>query len=198
MISEAGHANDNMMLNRLVSFMRACATCRLAWIFAFLHAAWFFVAIANMSPPSPQLAQYLDQGGWSSASVLAGRPFHFHYESNLLKCLFLADLPSMLAAIPLDFAVGALLRVVRVGSFVGSYFGAGLMLLAGTLEWLALGKLSAGWMEQKQRGRWVLQKLDRYWRPAIIFIVLFAIIATPIVNRRSRQLGFRHAGISFR
>ncbi len=179
--------------------MRACATCRLAWIFAFLHAAWFFVAIANMSPPSPQLAQFLDQGGWSSASVLAGRPFHFHYESNLLKCLFVVDLPSMVAAIPLDFVVGALLKVIRVGSFVGSYFGAGVRVLAGTFEWLALGKLFADWMPmaQKRRGTWVLQRLDRYWRPAIIFIVLFTIIATPIVNRRSRQLGFRHAGISF-
>jgi len=127
----------HMILKRLASFIRACATCRLAWIFAFLHAAWFFVAIANMSPTSPQLAQFLDQGGWSSASVLAGRPFHFHYESNLLKCLFVVDSPSMVAAIPLDFVVGALFKVIRVGSFVGSYFGAGVMLLAGTFEWLA-------------------------------------------------------------
>ena len=110
---------------------------------------------------------FWDQGGWSSTSVLAGRPFHFNYESNLLKCLFLVDLPSMVAAIALDFAVGALLKVIRVGSFVGSYFGAGVMLLSGTFEWLALGKLFAGWMEQKQRGRWVLERHDRYWRPAL-------------------------------
>jgi hypothetical protein len=186
-----------MILNRLASFIRACATCRLAWVFAFLHAAWFFVAIANMSPPSPQLAHFLDQGGGSSASVLAGRPFHFNYESNLLKCLFVIDLPSMVAAIPLDFVVSGLLRVFRVGSFVGSYFGAGLMLLAGTFEWLALGKLFADWMEQKRSGTWVLQRLNRYWPAAITLIVLFTIIATPIVNRRSRQLGFRHGGISF-
>jgi len=103
----------------------------------------------------------------------------------------------MVAAVPLDFVVGALFKVIRVGSFVGSYFGAGVMLLAGTFEWLALGKLFADWMEQKQRGTRVLEWFDRYWRPAIIFIVLFTIIATPIINRRSRQLGFRHAGISF-
>jgi hypothetical protein len=186
-----------MILNRLARFIRACATSRLAWIFAFLHAAWFFVAIANMSPPSPQLAQFLDQGGWSSASILAGRPFHFTYESNLLKCLFLIDLPSMVAAIPLDFVVDALLKVFRVGSFMGSYFGAGLMLLAGTFEWLALGKLFADWMEQKRSGMWALQKLNRYWRLAIALIVLFTIITTPIINRRSRKLGFRHSGISF-
>ena len=156
-----------------------------------------FVAIANMSPPSRQLAQFLDQGGWSSASILAGRPFHYYCESNLLKCLFVVDLPSMVAAIPLDFVAAALLKVFRVGILVWSYFGAALMLLAGTFEWLTLGKLFADWMEQKRSGAWVLQRLNRYWRPAIALIVLFTIIATPIVNKRSRQLGFRHAGISF-
>jgi hypothetical protein len=186
-----------MILNRLISFMRSCATCHMAWIFVSLHAAWFFVAIANMSPPSPQLAQLLDQGGGATATVLSGRPFHFYYESNFLKCLLLFDLPSMVVSIPLGLIVGRFLNAFRVGSFVGSYFGAGAMLLAGTFEWLAIGKLFAGWMEQKQRGAWILQRLDRYWRPVIVFVVLFTIIATPVVNRRSRQLGFRHAGISF-
>jgi hypothetical protein len=188
---------EEVILNRLVAFIRACINCRLAWIVVFLHAAWFFVAIANMSPPSPQVAEFLDQDGGSSATVLAGRPFHFHYESYLLKCLFVADLPSMVAAIPLDFVVAPLLKVLRVGSFVGSYFGAGLMLLAGTLEWLALGKIMEDRLERRQSGRWVIQKLNRYWVPAIVLILLFTIIATPMVNKRSRQLGFRHAGISF-
>jgi len=150
-----------------------------------------------MSPSSPQLAQFLDQRGASSATVLAGRPFHFHYESNLLKCLFVVDLPAMVAAIPLDIVVVAPLKVFRVGRFVGSYFGAGLMLLAGTVEWLTLGKLFADWMEQKQSGARVLQRLNRCWRPVIALIALLTIIATPIVNRRSQQLGFRHASISF-
>jgi hypothetical protein len=155
------------------------------------------VAIANMSPPSPQLAQFLDQGWGSSASVLAGRPFHFEYESNLLKCLSVVDLPAMVAAIPLDLVVAALLKIFRVGSFVGSYFGAGLMFLAGTSEWLALGKLLSDRMDRRQSGTWVLGMLNRYWSAVIVIIVVFIIIATPIVNKRSRQLGFHHAGISF-
>ncbi len=44
------------VLKKLVTLIRAGANCRLAWVLVFLHAAWFFVAIANMSPPSPQLA----------------------------------------------------------------------------------------------------------------------------------------------
>jgi hypothetical protein len=176
-----------MILKRLVIFIRACANCRLAWILVFLHAAWFFVAIANMSPPSPQLAEFLEQGGGSSAALLAGRPFHFHYESNLLKCLFVVDLPSMVATIPIGFVVVVLLKVLRVGNFVGSYFGTGLLLLAGTLEWLALGKLMEDQLGRRQSGRWVVQMFNRYCVPAIVIIVLFTIIATPMVNRRSRQ-----------
>ena len=107
------------------------------------------------------------------------------------------DLPSTLATIPLAFFVDPLLNFLCVGLFTGSFIGAGLFLFAGTLEWLAIGKLLQGWLERRQSDIWVLQKLNRYCAPAIVIIVLFTIIATPMVNKRSRQLGFRHGGISF-
>jgi len=185
------------LLNRFLTFLRSCTTCRLAWIFVLLHAAWFFVAIANMSPPSPQFAQFLDHGGGSSASILAGRPFHFEYESILLKCLLLIDLPSLIAALPLDLFVGSMLRALRVGSFTGFYFGAGFFLLVGSFEWLILGKLTQSWLSRRGPGARVLQKLDRFSTPAMVVLGLFTLIATPIVNQRSQRLGFRHAAISF-
>jgi hypothetical protein len=86
-------------LHTFVGFFRSCAANRLAWLFACLHAAWFFLAIANMSPPSPALADFFDKGGASTAALLAGRPFHFHYESALLQLLVLADFPSMLVEV---------------------------------------------------------------------------------------------------
>ena len=70
--------------------------------------------------PSRQFAQFLDQVGGSSATVFAGRPFHFPYESNPLKCLFMADLPSMIATMPLALAGDVLVKVLRVGRFAGS------------------------------------------------------------------------------
>jgi hypothetical protein len=69
-----------------------------AWVLVCLHASWFLIAIANMSPPAPGLGEFLDGGGWSSATLFAGRPFHFHYESMVMKLLVLVDFPSMLAA----------------------------------------------------------------------------------------------------
>lgn len=40
---------------------------------------------------------------------------------------------------------------------------------------------------RRQSGRWVVQMLNRYCVPAIVIIVLFTIVATPLVNRKSRQ-----------
>jgi hypothetical protein len=144
------------ILKRLTTFVRDSAGCRLGLVFVVLHAAWFLLAIANMSPPSPQFAEFLDGGRGSSAAILAGRPFHFTYESYLLKCLFVLDLPSMIATVPIEFLVGALLKVMHVGSFVGSYFGAGFILIAGTLQWFAMGRIGQSWLMHRPSGNWVL------------------------------------------
>jgi hypothetical protein len=182
---------------KLVRFINDCCGNRLAWILVFLHATWFFLAIANMSPPSRGLAQFLQGGGWSSATLFAGRPFHFEYESIPMKLLFLADLPSALAAILLDFAKYPLARLFHFNFYTDSYVAATELLLIATFQWLLLGWAIDGWLVSKRRGTWLLQKVNRHFVIIISFIVLFALITTPIVNQRSRELGFRHGAISF-
>jgi hypothetical protein len=61
----------------------------------------------------------LDEGGRFTAALLAGRPFHFAYESNLLKGLLVADLPATMLAIPLGLVMTPLLKVLNVGFFTG-------------------------------------------------------------------------------
>ncbi len=106
-----------------------------------MHVAWFLLAIANMSPPSPGFANYLDHGGWSSATLLAGRPFHFVYESLPLKLLFLADLPSMLVEILPALVLSPVLRILHVGFYSSSYIDAALWLTLGSCQWLVVGVL---------------------------------------------------------
>lgn len=101
------------------AFVRGCIRSRLGWLLVCLHAAWFVFAVANMSPPAPEFAKYLDNGGWSSAALLAGRPFHFAYESIPLKVVFLIDLPAMLAAAVVGLVLSPALRAFHVGHFVG-------------------------------------------------------------------------------
>lgn len=185
------------MLTRTICFVRACYFSRIAWILSVLHAAWFLLAIANMSPPSPELGRFFDEGGWSSATILAGRPFHFTYESPLLKTLIVADLPASLVSIPVSIPVTYVLRILKVGSFVGSYVDATIALLTGCLQWLILGKLAQDRLEPIKNTRWFFEKLDRYFLTALLFIAAFTAFTVPIVNSRSRQEGFRHPAISF-
>jgi hypothetical protein len=72
-------------MRAIARFAHSCVRSRLAWVLVYLHASWFLIAIANMSPPAPWLGEFLDRGGWSSATLFAGRPFHFHYESRVMK-----------------------------------------------------------------------------------------------------------------
>jgi hypothetical protein len=154
-------------------------------------------AVANMSPPSPSFADFLDSGGSSTAVLLAGRPFHYHYESAFLQLLVLADLPSMLVEALLARLSLPLLMNIHVGHYVGSYFGAGLLLLIATFQWLAVGKLIETWLSSRSAGAAFLRILARCFAVAVIFILLVTAVSVPMVNKRSQRLDFRHSAISF-
>lgn len=184
-------------LGAAVRLLRSCANSRLAWLFAALHAAWFFLSLANMSPPSPALADFLDSGGSSTAAMFAGRPFHYHYEAALLQLLVLADLPSMLVQALVGLMLLPLLINIHIGHYVGSYFGAGFLLLIATFQWLVIGRSVETWSLSRGWGAMLLRPLTRYFAVAVIFILLATSVSVPLVNKRSQRLGFRHPAISF-
>jgi|SRR5882672_1434236 len=182
----------------VVQFSRSCMQNRLAWLFACLHAAWFFLAIANMSPPSPAFADFLDKGGWSTATIFAGRPFHFHYESVFLQLLVWVDMPSALVEALLGLVSFPLLMNIHLGHYLASYFGAGFLFLIATCQWLALGNVVQSWLLSKSWANLLGRKLVRYFAVTITFIFLVTMVSVPLVNQRSQRLGFRHSAISFR
>src|ERR1700688_2768971 len=100
-----------------------------------------------MSPPSPALAQFLDRGGWSSATVFAGRPFHFHYEAMGLKLLLMFDLPAIIATIPASLLLGPVSK--PFGFYAESYVSAALMFLGATCQWLLVGRKCEQWVGRK-------------------------------------------------
>jgi hypothetical protein len=128
----------------LRTLLRDSARSLVAWILVGIHAAWFFLAVANMGLPKPAFG-FPDTGQWafrtSNESLLAGRPFHFHYEPLSVKVLFVADLPALIAAVPVAMVVNVLLIPLRVSRYVGSYFGAVIWLLASSCQWLLIGHL---------------------------------------------------------
>ncbi len=179
---------------RLIEFLSTLPRSRLGWILASLHALWFVLAVANMSPPSPRLAEYLDKGGWSSATLFAGRPFHYTYESLVLKFLLLADLPA-LVVFGLLSTVFSLWNVI--GACAASYVDALLLLIGASCQWLIIGRLLTPWLISRKPGAWVVRRADSYFVFIISAIMIIMATLAPLVNERSAKLGFRHGGISF-
>jgi len=121
-----------------IEFIRSCLRSRVAWLLASIHAAWFFLAVANMSPLSRVWAGFLNS--MSSTTIFAGRQFHFAYESIWLKSIVVADLPAGLAGIPASLVLYPITRMAHLDTYTGQYVGAGLLFVLATIQWLILGR----------------------------------------------------------
>lgn len=175
-------------------YLRKCFSNHTAWLIACAHATWFLLAVANMSPPNPALADFLDKGGWSSATLFAGRPFHFHYESIVLKLLLLCDMPSMLVS---GIALTPLVRLFHLRFYYVSFFDAGLFLVVATMQWLFIGNFIHDSLQQRRWGSALTGFLRRHFIGIVVLIAVFTVLTAPMVNARSKSLGSRHSGISF-
>jgi len=178
---------------RIARFLSETIRSRLAWLIVFLHAAWFLLAIANMSPPSRDFEHF--EG--STVAILAGRPFHFHYESLCLKILTLLDLPSSLASIPFAILFLPFFKLFHLDLYEGSYVGACILLAMSSLQWLTIGRLADKWIGSKIWGPSLLRGIHRSFTVFTILIFLLTSISVPIVNARSRRLAYRHRAIFF-
>jgi len=139
-------------IGRVVRLFREAARSRLGWALAATHALWFYLGILSMGPPSRNAANFLDSVQGADWTMFAGRPFHFYYQSWVLKSLVLADLPSMFVA-----SVGSLLTAPLglrrlIGTYTGSYVGAGLLFVVATGQWLVIGFLVQRQFRSKRRG----------------------------------------------
>jgi hypothetical protein len=181
---------------KLGRFLSDAKRSRLAWLTVFLHVAWFLLAIANMHPPSREVANFIGQSNGTTVAILAGRPFHFAYESLFLQLLILFDLPSMFASIPVGLLLSPLLKLFHVGLYEGSYVGAGIQIAMGSLQWLLVGRLAESWLGSRRWGVSALQRINRHFVTLTILILLLIATSAPLLNARSRRLAFRHAAIS--
>jgi len=182
-----------MAIHSVAEFIRSCWRSRLARVLVCIHAAWFFLAIANMSAPS--FAHFLDGVTRSSATMFAGRPFHFHYESTSLRLLIIVDSPSALVEGPFGLVSYPLPKTIHFNTYLAGYFGAGLLLLTATCQWFVIGNRVENWLVAKHSGRWFVRMLTRYSAAIIVLILLLAVVFVPIINRRSQTLCFQRSAI---
>ncbi len=184
------------ILRKLGQLLAEASRSRLAWLVCSLHAACYLLAIANMSPPSREVANFIEQFSGSTVSILAGRPFHFAHESLFLQLLTVFDLPSMFASIPIALLLFPLLKLFHLGLYEGSYIGAGIQIAMGSLQWLLVGRLAEVWLGSRRWGPSALQRINRHFVTLTILILLLNAVSVPLLNARSRRLAFRHAAIS--
>ena len=164
---------------------------------ACVHASLLVVAIAAMSPPSPGLGEYFDSGGGSSATLFAGRPFHFVYESLILKLLVLADIPATLVRAAVLIPVGLVLKAAGVGSYVASYVDAAGALLFGSVQWFLVGRYVESRILRSGGGDRLVQTVSSSLKVVIPLIGILTLIIASWLNAPSAELGIGHSGISF-
>jgi hypothetical protein len=175
-------------------------TSDIAWFVVTLHATVLILCTVNLAPSDREFAESLDRlyaaGGSSSASVYAGRPFHFTYESVPLKVLTLLDLPALILAGGVERGLEGL-RMLPSGLYYLSYVSFSLDAVIGSAQWLLLGSL----LGRRPRVGGRRERLLGVFRSnrKLFFggVVAVAVIAAPLLQWRSNTLGFRHAGISF-
>jgi hypothetical protein len=143
-------------------------------------------------PPSPGLGAFLDGGGWSSAELLAGRPFHWVYESLLLKSLVFLDLPGTVAMIPVSLALASVAKVCGLGFYAMSYVTATLMLIGGTSQWLLVGRWCDRHLERRSPS--VRGRVHRWAGLCIAVIIAATAVLAPTINQHSRVSGLKHGG----
>jgi hypothetical protein len=183
-------------VRKLGQLLAEASRSLLAWLVCSLHAACYLLAIASMSPPSREVANFIEQFSGSSVSILAGRSFHFAHESLFLQLLTLFDLPSMFASIPIALLLFPLLKLFHVGVYEGSYIGAGIQIAMGSLQWLLVGRLAEVWLGSRKWGLSAIQRINRHFVTLTILILLLTAVSVPLLNARSRRIAFRHAAIS--
>jgi len=115
----------------------------------------------------------------------------------LLKVLVLVDMPSMFATVLIGVLLLPVIGATHIGSFVGSYIAALLELLVASCQWLAVGFAVATRLESRAWGAALLRKVNKHFLIVITLLMLLTVMSVPLVNHRSRALGFRHGAISF-
>lgn len=124
---------------------------------AIIHAitlTWLIFAKTPLPPsePCPPDALCLDplQARFAGVSIIAGRDFHFAYETLPLQFLMLADIPGMLVGTIVTSVLWLPMEALQFSALAISYVMGFVWVIFGSLQWWLIGtiaeiKLSYKW-----------------------------------------------------
>ena len=118
-------------------FVRRVAGSRTGLLLAFVQFCLVVYGFAQKQPVELGGDGPFDITRAAGVSIIAGRAFHWYYESTLLKIVFLLDLPGVLLAflMSLPFA----LIFYGTGIQVQSWITAVIFLIGTSIQWCLVG-----------------------------------------------------------
>jgi len=134
-------------MKKAFCFLKRVASSRVGNVLLILHLSLVIFDFAQ-KPPVPRAQSNIVHEAdkpLSSSLLLAGRSFHWHYESALLKFLILVDLPGIFVSLLISVILIPLFYVLSpLGAYDESWFAAGVFLLGASIQWQFLGY----WLER--------------------------------------------------
>jgi hypothetical protein len=118
-------------------FVRRVVASRTGLLLAFVHFCLVVYGFAQKQPVELGGDGPFDITRAAGVSVIAGRAFHWHYESTLLKIIFLLDLPGALLALLMSLPFALVFS--GASTAVQSWIGAVILLIGTSIQWLLVG-----------------------------------------------------------
>ena len=122
-------------MKALLRFLRRVASSRLGHTLVVAHLVILVSEFAHK--PAATYSETPCVPEPSSAVLIAGRYFHWHYESALLKTVSVLDMPAIL----LGSLASKLLAPLRLCDFTASWVDGLLVLAFASFQWLLVGFL---------------------------------------------------------
>ena len=129
------------MMKAFLKFLRRVASSRVGHVLLVIHLFLVVFDFAQKSPVSRAENNRAYEAGeiMSSSTLLAGRGFHYHYESPLLKLLILVDLPGLLLSLIFSLVLIPINYFAPLGAYDESWVAAGIFLLGTSIQWQFVG-----------------------------------------------------------
>jgi hypothetical protein len=118
-------------------FVRRVVASRAGLLLASVHFCLVVYAFAQKEPVELGGDGPFDITRHAGVSIIAGRAFHWHYESTLLKVICLLDLPGILLSIPMGLPFAFIFNDASIQ--VHSWIGAAIMLIGTSIQWWLVG-----------------------------------------------------------
>jgi hypothetical protein len=130
------------------SFVRRVAGNRTGLLLAFVHFCLVVYGFAQKEPVELGGDGPFDITRHAGVSIIAGRAFHWYYESTLLKVIFLFDLPGRLLALLMNLPFALVFYGASIQ--VQSWITAVILLIGTSIQWLLVGYgLRCLWNQRK-------------------------------------------------